>query len=426
MKTTSALLGIIGGLLGIVTGYWTQTVGGINSFFEIDNADTTIVIGKIVIVLSMAIIILSCFIFKRPKFFGAIILVLGISTTILGNLISGTMVVAGGVIGLLSQHQATNKKHKQISFKKLPYRSIFMILGSILLMCILAFGIYKIVLYYKIANANARAKEGISLVDKEEYKVAIPYLLDAALSGNEQAQFNLAICYDKMQRMDSCLYWLYEAFPKSKDAGEMLFLKCAQIAITDTYPEYKQDAFDVLSLAAENSNIAQYGLARLYQYGEGTKTNYDKAFYWYKRAAENGLNAIVGLNTNVEIGYFNYKVTDFEYRKSVGRSFYRETSDGLYLIIYVSITNIDTESRYAVTKACFLTDEHDNKYEPDDDASVALATSGYNNFAMKIISPNITSRGIIVFEVPHKGKYYLHVSGGFWDDKYAPILLKKN
>lgn len=306
MKTTSALLGIIGGLLGIVTGYWTQTVGGINSLFEIDNADTTIVIGKIVIALSMAIIILSCFIFKRPKFFGAIILILGISTTILGNLISGTMVVAGGVIGLLSQHRATNKRHKQI----LPYRSIFMILGSILLMCILAFGIYKIVLYYKIANANARAKEGISLVDKEEYKVAIPYLLDAALSGNEQAQFNLAICYDKMQRMDSCLYWLYEAFPKSKDAGEMLFLKCAQIAITDTYPEYKQDAFDVLSLAAENSNIAQYGLARLYQYGEGTKTNYDKAFYWYKRAAENGLNAIVGLNTNVEIGYFKYNPSE--------------------------------------------------------------------------------------------------------------------
>lgn len=77
---------------------------------------------------------------------------------------------------------------------------------------------------------------------------------------------------------------------KSKDAGEMLFLKCAQIAITDTYPEYKQDAFDVLSFAAENSNIAQYGLARLYQYGEGTEINYDKAFYWYKRAAENGLN----------------------------------------------------------------------------------------------------------------------------------------
>lgn len=118
------------------------------------------------------------------------------------------MVVAGGVIGLLSQLQATNKRYKLIAFKKLPYRSIFMILGSILLMCILAFGIYKIVLYYKIANANARAKEGISLVDKEEYKVAIPYLLDAALSGNEQAQFNLAICYDKMQRMDSCLYWI--------------------------------------------------------------------------------------------------------------------------------------------------------------------------------------------------------------------------
>lgn len=40
MKTASTILGIIGGLLGIVTGYLTQTVGGINSFFEIDNADT--------------------------------------------------------------------------------------------------------------------------------------------------------------------------------------------------------------------------------------------------------------------------------------------------------------------------------------------------------------------------------------------------
>lgn len=46
MKTASTILGIIGGLLGIVTGYLTQTVGGINSFFEIDNADTTIVIGN--------------------------------------------------------------------------------------------------------------------------------------------------------------------------------------------------------------------------------------------------------------------------------------------------------------------------------------------------------------------------------------------
>lgn len=425
MKTTSALLGMIGGLFGIVTGYLTQTVGGINSFFEIDNADTTIVIGKIIIALSMAIIILSCFIFKRPKFFGATILILGISAIVLGNLISGTMVVAGGVVGLLSQHQATKTRHQQVALKKLSYRSILVLLGIILLICVLIFGIYKIVIYYKIANANARAEEGISLVEKEEYKVAIPYLLDAALSGNEQAQYKLAICYDKMQRMDSCLYWLYEAFPKSKEAGELLFLKCAQIAITDTYPEYKQDAFQVLSIVAENNNIAQYGLARLYQYGEGTEVNYDKAFYWYKRAAENALNAIAGLNTNVEIGCFNYKVKDFEYRKFVGRSFYRETSNGLYLIVYVSITNIDTESRYAVARSCFLTDEHDNKYEPDGDASVALATSGYNNFAMEIINPNITSKGIIVFEVPHKGKYYLHVSGGFWDDKYAPILLNK-
>lgn len=35
MKTASTILGIIGGLLGIVTGYLTQTVGGINSFLRL-------------------------------------------------------------------------------------------------------------------------------------------------------------------------------------------------------------------------------------------------------------------------------------------------------------------------------------------------------------------------------------------------------
>ncbi len=34
--------------------------------------------------------------------------------------------------------------------------------------------------------------------------------------------------------------------------------------------------------------MAQYNLAILYEDGEGTEKNLEKAFYWYQKAAENG------------------------------------------------------------------------------------------------------------------------------------------
>ncbi len=34
-----------------------------------------------------------------------------------------------------------------------------------------------------------------------------------------------------------------------------------------------------------------YNLALCYQYGKGTETNLEKAFYWYQKAAENGYEA---------------------------------------------------------------------------------------------------------------------------------------
>src|SRR3989337_2395558 len=40
---------------------------------------------------------------------------------------------------------------------------------------------------------------------------------------------------------------------------------------------------------AENGHIkAQYNFALLYDNGEGTEKNLEKAFYWYQKAAENG------------------------------------------------------------------------------------------------------------------------------------------
>jgi len=50
-----------------------------------------------------------------------------------------------------------------------------------------------------------------------------------------------------------------------------------------------EKAFHWYQKAAENGHIkAQNNLALLYEKGEGTEKNLEEAFYWYQKAAENG------------------------------------------------------------------------------------------------------------------------------------------
>ena len=166
MKTASTILGIIGGLLGVVIGYLTQTVGGINSFFEIDNADTTIVIGKIIIAFSVIILVLSCFIFKRPKLFGMIILPFGIVYILMSNYISGSLMLVSGILGILSQQQNALQNQNEANrmnwtfLKKISYKRIFIAFGILLLASTVIFGICKVAQHYKIINAKEKSKEG--------------------------------------------------------------------------------------------------------------------------------------------------------------------------------------------------------------------------------------------------------------------------
>ena len=109
MKTASTILGIIGGLLGISDRIPNSNRWGYQLVFEIDNADTTIVIGKIIIAFSVIILVLSCFIFKRPKLFGMIILPFGIVYILMSNYISGSLMLVSGILGILSQQQKASQ-----------------------------------------------------------------------------------------------------------------------------------------------------------------------------------------------------------------------------------------------------------------------------------------------------------------------------
>ena len=184
--------------------------------------------------------------------------------------------------------------------------------------------------------------------------------------------------------MDSCLIWWRRAAPQSDEATYYLTAIYEFVIESGGFSEYNDEAWAHLSrIAKDNSNtntqsIAQVGLAKSYQYGRGVKLDYKKHFIGIKKRLRMG-----------EMKYSNWtkmfpsvisaiKRLILDIESLSGSSFYRETADGLYLIVDVLIKNIDRESKYAVAQSCFLTDEDGYKYEPNSDASIALSMQGYN------------------------------------------------
>ncbi|MEG1498931.1 DUF4352 domain-containing protein [Chryseobacterium sp.] len=130
------------------------------------------------------------------------------------------------------------------------------------------------------------------------------------------------------------------------------------------------------------------------------------------------------LGQAIEIGYFTYTIQSVSFRKSVGNEYFKETADGIYMLVDLSIKNISNETRTLDGSMFAVTDENGTKYEFSINASTALEMSGNKTLFLKECQPNITTKGVLVFEVPEKGDYYLHLIGSFWGVKSVQVLLK--
>lgn len=126
----------------------------------------------------------------------------------------------------------------------------------------------------------------------------------------------------------------------------------------------------------------------------------------------------------IEIGHFIYTIKSVSFHKSVGNEFVEQTADGIYMLVNLSIKNISSETRTLDGSFFAVTDTNGIKYEFSTDASTALEMSGNKTLFLKECQPNITTKGTLVFEVPDKGEYYLHLIGSFWGTKTVKVLLK--
>lgn len=125
----------------------------------------------------------------------------------------------------------------------------------------------------------------------------------------------------------------------------------------------------------------------------------------------------------IEVGNFVYRIDGIKFKKSLGNEFTNETADGIFLLISMSIKNISKESRTLNNSMFKLTDSQGAEYESSSRGTTALEMSGSNTLFLKQCQPNITTSGLLVFEVPSKDVYDLKLSGGFWSGKTASVKL---
>lgn len=126
----------------------------------------------------------------------------------------------------------------------------------------------------------------------------------------------------------------------------------------------------------------------------------------------------------VQVGHFIYTVQNISFRKTVGDEFSEETADGIYMLVNLSIKNISEETRTLDGSFYAVTDRNGTKYEFSTNAATALEMSGRKTLFLKECQPNITTKGLLVFEVPEKGEYYLHLIGSFWGTNSVRVLLR--
>ena len=138
---------------------------------------------------------------------------------------------------------------------------------------------------------------------------------------------------------------------------------------------------------------------------------------------ENNKPTYAKIGDEISIEHFMYRVNGVRYAKSVGNEFMKQTADGIYLIIDLSLKNLDKEEHTIDNSMYKLTDENGTEFESSTDANTALEMDGKETLFLKQCNPKIQKKGLLVFEVPEKGIYDLHLSGGFWSGRTTVVKL---
>jgi hypothetical protein len=163
--------------------------------------------------------------------------------------------------------------------------------------------------------------------------------------------------------------------------------------------------------ASTSSNTASSNSTESSQNSDSKTTEVDNAPTYAK------------IGDEITIEHFVYRVNGVRFAKSLGNEFAKQTADGIYLIVDLSLKNMDNEEHTLDNSMFKLTDASGTEFESSTDATTALEMDGKETLFLKQCNPKIQKQGLLAFEVPEKGVYDLHLSGGFWTGKTAVVKL---
>jgi len=147
---------------------------------------------------------------------------------------------------------------------------------------------------------------------------------ELAYDGNANAQYMLAKMYDGYS------YW-YQSWESEK----IDYHKIGE-SYTNLGPDYDKAAYWYLKAAEQNHAAAQHAMAYMYANGSGVHQNLDKAFHWLRKSAYNG-NPVAQLNLG---DYFrdgisieqNIDSAKYYWRKAAAQGYNKVANDRLQKI----------------------------------------------------------------------------------------------
>ncbi|MFS0654624.1 DUF4352 domain-containing protein [Bacillus sp. 179-C3.3 HS] len=133
------------------------------------------------------------------------------------------------------------------------------------------------------------------------------------------------------------------------------------------------------------------------------------------------------IGDKVTVEDFTYQVNDVTEKQTLQKEYLSDvTTDGKFVVVEVTITNIGKKDRFVDTDMFKLIGKDGTEYK-------SLATNNMyvndtqSSFFLKQVNPKLPKKGKVVFEVPDEKTFSLQVSSGFgWSGgKYKTIDLSK-
>lgn len=107
----------------------------------------------------------------------------------------------------------------------------------------------------------------------------------------------------------------------------------------------------------------------------------------------------VGPNKSVIVDTLTWRVLGAHSAQTLGGEFAGETADGIFLVADLSVRNGKDES-VTINSDQMKVSVNGKTYETDNDGTVAATLDGAESFFLKDLGPDVSTRGVAVFDVP--------------------------